>query len=520
MTQASEAKQILGAVRSRWEEMAAVLPGLFLTMLNATMLDLPRADVIDALDSDRYRIQWIHGSYIVGAAAGMAITSFLASRFGLRRAYLAAILIFTVAGTLCGTVSEVIWMAPLRFLQGFGMGLTICSGMVLIWRAYPTRKELAMGLYGLGVYLPALAGAPVGGLLTALLSWRLIFLVNLPLGVLVGAAAWWTLPRDEPQQPSAVKFDLFGYLLLLTWIATINVVLDMGQYWGWLNSPDFVPWFVAFVISFATFIAWGILALHPTINLRPLAIRNFGLGILIKALYSINLLVLVKLLSGYMIDLRQYQWWQGALVILPAVGTMFLAVIASAHWGTPATRRLRMFVGLGIMAVATWQLSVIDVYTAKELQSALLGLWAIGAGLVVVPALLTVFEGLTNEQTLKTAGVFNIFRSMPAFLVGAILATLLTQRTDAQFDVLRQNIRYNRPIVSEAARQPERHFAAHGSGHAVVGKQAHATLHKWVHANSRAFAFQSVLQMLALVPASAMVLVLLLRKPAPVEASA
>jgi hypothetical protein len=91
-----------------------------------------------------------------------------------------------------------------------------------------------------------------------------------------------------------------------------------------------------------------------------------------------------------------------------------------------------------------------------------------------------------------------------------VLATLLTQGTDAQFDVLRQNIRYNRPIVAESLR-PQRHFDNHGSLAEAAGKQAHATLARWVHANSRAFALQGIFEYLSLVPAVGLVLVLLVR---------
>jgi DHA2 family multidrug resistance protein len=149
-------------------------------VLHSTILDLPRAEAIDALDSDRSRIQWIFASYLVGSATGMAMTQFLGSRIGLRASYLLALGLFTAAGSACGAMSEVVWLTPLRLLQGFGTGLLISTGMVLLWRAYPRRRGFAMALYGMAVYVPALAGAPLGGFLTAWFSWRVIFLVNPP----------------------------------------------------------------------------------------------------------------------------------------------------------------------------------------------------------------------------------------------------------------------------------------------------------------------------------------------------
>ncbi len=504
----NEASRILGAIRGRQRVLLAVVSGLALIMLHWNMLVLPRADFIDALDSDHYRIQWITGAYLLGSAAGMALTKYVGGRLGLRQAYLLGLACFTIGGVLCAAASEVIAMAPFRLAQGFGNGLVLSVGMVILWRAFPAERALAMAIYGMAVYVPALAGAPLGGLLTAWHSWRWIFLLLLPLGLLAFLLAWRLLPPDEPAERDNFSFDAIGLVLFLTWIIALSVVLDMGQYWGWLASPQFVPWFVGFIVAFGGFVAWGVVAPKPLTNLRVLALRSFALGVGIKALFTINLEVLVKLVSSYMVNLRGYQWWQGAVVMAPALATMTAATTAALFWGTPRNRRLRMFAGLAVMAAATAAFSAVDLYTAKGWQAAIMACWGAGAGLVVAPALLTTFEGLTAEETLRTAGVFNILRALPAFAVGATLATLLTRETDAQFDVLRQNIRYNRPAVAESFRSFDAHFTAHGSPQALAVKQAHAALGKWVHANARAFAFQNIFRYLALVPAAGLLLVL------------
>src|SRR5262249_5888781 len=124
---------------------------------------------------------WIAGSYLIGSAAGMTWTGMAADLFGLRRAFLGALVLFTVAGSLCGFVSEVIVMAPLRLLQGLGAGLVLSPGMVLIWREFPDRRDMAMAGYGLGVYFAAIQGAVLGGVLATYGTWRWLFWVNLPL---------------------------------------------------------------------------------------------------------------------------------------------------------------------------------------------------------------------------------------------------------------------------------------------------------------------------------------------------
>src|SRR5262249_43427379 len=184
---------------------------------------------------------------------------------------------------------------------------------------------------------------------------------------------------------------------------------------------------------------------RPLIDLRVLALPHFALGLSIKILFSVNLYVLVGLLSGYMIQLRGYQWWQGGLVLLPGVATMLLGIVLGIAVGNDGNRRLRMGWGLAIMCLAVALLASVDVFTAREWQAACVALWGLGAGLVAGPALLTTFEGLSDEESLRTAGLFNVCRSIPVFFVGGILTVLLTQRTDSHFDYLRQTVQYNQP---------------------------------------------------------------------------
>jgi DHA2 family multidrug resistance protein len=498
--------------RQQWAVVGS-LPGVALAMLHSAMIDLPRADVIDALDSDRYRFHWIQGAYLVGAASGMAMTRFVAARLGLRGAYLLGLVLFSLLSAACGFASEVMWMAPPRLVQGWGMGLLISSAMVLLWRELPDRKEWAMVGYGLAVYLSAILGATLGGLLTDWHSWRLIFLINLPVGLALAALASVALPRDRPAKPQAVRFDFLGLLLLVAWIATLNVVLDMGQYWGWLTSPFFVPWLAAFVVTFGAFVVWGVAAREPLISLRPFAVRNFALGLLIKALFSINLYVLLGLLAAYMINLRGYQWWQGSLVFLPALGTMALAAAAGYRWATAENRKLRMVGGLWIMAAATLRIAAVDLYTSKVLLALEVAVWGLGAGLVLGPAMLTLFEGLALEQTATGAGLFNLMRSLPAYIAGAALTVVLTQASDFYVDILGRNMTINQPQVREALKRPAVHFSDRGSPRIASAQQAQAFLRRWVRANAAAYAYQDVLRLLAWAPLLAAGLVLFVRVP-------
>jgi MFS transporter, DHA2 family, multidrug resistance protein len=505
------AAELWWAIRARWRVILAVLPGVAMALAHSTALNVPTADVIDALDTDKYRIHWISGSYLLGSAIGMALTRFAGSRLGFRGAYLVGIALFTVAAAACGLASDVIEMAPARFLQGLGNGLLISVGMVILWRAFPRHRELAMALYGMAVFVPATAGAVIGGLLAAWQSWRWIFLVNLPLGALILLIAMVLLPRER-RDKAQLPLDLIGLALLAGTIITLNVVLDLGQYWGWLTSPHFTLWLAAFLVAFVGFIIWGSLARRPLINLRVFGHWNTTFGLLIKVIFSINLYALIAILSLYMVNLRGYQWWQAGLVILPAVVTMIASILLGISVGRAGNRRLRMFAGLSAMALATWQLRVLDLYTSKFWLAGIFAAWGTGAGLVIGPALFTVFEGLALDETTTLAGVFNIFRSIPAYIATVTLVTFWTQATDAHFDTLRQSVQLNRPVVSESYEGLQERFIARGSPRDQSIVQSHALVARWSHANARAFALQDVLRDLTILTAAGVIAVCFVRQ--------
>ncbi len=492
--------------------LAGVLPATFAVTLHSTVLDLPNADVIDAIDADRYRIYWVVGAFLVGSATGMVTTGLWQGRFGLRRTFVASVALFAVAAALCASAADVESMAPWRLVSGYGAGLVLCAGMLLLWREFPADDELAMTVYAMALYLSALGGVITGGFLLYRFSWQGLFLSSLPIGLGAAALAAALLPA-EPRAPRArsAPFDFAGLGLFTAWVVTMIPVVALGHYWGWMDSPDFVPWGVGFAVASAAFVAWGTLAARPAIDLRLLGVRNFGLGLAIKALLSIDFYVLASQLSGYMIGLRGYQWWQGALVFLPALLAMVTAMTAGALFGRDRDRKPRIFAGIAVMSAVTWHLASVDLYTSKLWIAAWLAAWGAGAGLAIGPTILAVFTGLEPQLLARSAGVFNIFRTLPVFAVGTLLGALLVAQQDTHFDRMRLRITRDRPVVAAARVGVERHLASRGTRPADGPLRAQAVLAAWVRANSGALALGDVLRTLALVTATSLLLVPLLR---------
>jgi MFS family permease len=492
-----------------WRLIVALAPGLLLLMVNVTLLSLVGAELTNALNSDRYRIQWIAGGYALGFMTGCMTTRLLSSQVGLSWCFWGSLLLFVLSAGFCGTVDSVFAMTPLRFLQGYGMGMALTSAMLLLWQRFGEHIPLWMALYGTLIFAGALIGAPLGGLLVHWLSWRWVFLIHFPVGAAVLLLAWFGLPDDRPAVRRPLRLDWIHLAMTLGMLLCVTMVLDMGQFWGWLDSPDLVAWLAGLVVFGTGFVVWGIVMPTPLISLRPLARPQYAGALLVKIIYSINTYTLIDPLSNYMIRLRGYQWWQGSVVLLSALALMLAAVCAGLRFGTSANRKARLVIGLIVMTVATWQLSAIDLYTSKAWIGLLVAVWGAGVGLAAVPVMMPVFEGLTQEQAFSTAGIFNITRFLPAFIIGATLGILMSRTTDAQVDRLRLRITHNRPAVSATVAHMKNEFTTRSHQTNGQDKQTQAVLGAWVRANARSFAFQSILGYLAGLTAAGAVLAML-----------
>ncbi len=491
-----------------WRLLLGLVPGLLVILADAAVLALPSTELTNGLDSDRYRIQWVTGSYAFGFMAGCMITGLVVGQVGLSRCFTGSLLVFAVSSALCAAADTVSAMTPPRLIQGLAVGLALTSSMLLLWERFPAGPAHGMAVYASVVLFGALLGAPLGGLLTSWLSWRWVFLVQLPLGLLAAASAAWALPDCRPAVRAPLRLHFLDLVMTLGWFTCLTVVLDMGQYWGWLDSAQLVLWLAGFVLCAVAFVAWGVFCSGALIGLRLLSVPRYAAAIVVRSVYEVSLYVVIGLLSGYMINLRGYQWWQGSAVLAATLPPMLAALVFGQWVDAPANRPIRLTLGMGAMAWATWCLSAADLYTSKFWTAGLVAVWGAGAGLATVPTIHLLYDGLSSAQARSQAGMFNLSRFLPALLVGAGLATLYARDTDAQMDRMRLRITHNRPPVQQTVAHMRQQFASRSGPSNESHLQSHAALARWVHSNSRAFAFQTVMEYLAILTAGGAALAL------------
>jgi len=503
---------IFGIAR-KWWVVVTFMPSLSLMGLNSTILDVTSLVMIPELDTDRYRYQWTIGASLFGAMMGMALLRWLRDRFGLRTLYVSGMFLYSLGLLGCGLARDVPTLTPCRFLQGFGEGMVVSNVLATMWREFPVQKDLAMAFYGVAIYFGKVAAPSLGAWITDYPNWHWVFLGPAPVALATFILSWWILLPDKPADVKPAPFDFPGLWLMALWVLALIVCLFRGQKWGWTTSREWVVLWVMFISSFILFVIRELSIEGPLIDLRLFRRRTFLVTMIVKSFYVINMYGVLSLLGDYMVGTRGYPRTTTALVLLPGALATGVTLMVSGIIGRNWNRKVRIVGGLVGMAVMTWQLAILDLYTSKWLIAGLFVLWGAATGLVISPLLVMASEGLTQSEVVSSAALKNMVRIMPGTFGSLLVGTLLTRRGDAQFDYLRQNIIENRAVAENVRENLMVFLTTRGSSGVDASQQASHVIGSYIYADAAAYASQTGLHYLAIMVALAALLALFLRPP-------
>ena len=231
----------------------SVMAATVMNSLDSTIANVALPHMQGSVSASQDQITWVLTSYIVAAAIMTPLTGWLAGNFGRKRLMLYSIVGFTIASGLCGLATSLFELVGFRLLQGiFGAALVPMSQAILLDINPPERHGPAMAVWGMGAILGPIIGPALGGYLTDTYSWRWVFYINLPVGMLAFAGLWFFL--SETKNAQRIKLDLFGFAMLALGIASLQMMLDRGQQLDWFHSLEICIEGTASVTFFYLFI--------------------------------------------------------------------------------------------------------------------------------------------------------------------------------------------------------------------------------------------------------------------------
>lgn len=403
--------------------LVGIMAASLLQVLDSTIANVAIPHMQSALGATADTVTWVLTSYIVASAVAMPITGWLADRIGARRLFIGSVAGFIIASMLCGMAQNLPEMVIFRALQGIaGAFIPALSQSFMLDTSRPSRHAQVMAIWGMGIMIGPILGPVLGGWLTESASWRWVFYVNLPIGI-VSLAILMSLLPERPA--TARRFDLFGFALIGLALATFQLMLDRGHQLDWFASKEI--WLYAFLAASGVWIA----VIHLTTARAPIfdralfTDRNFAISLAFMLVIGVVMFANMALMAPMLQHLFGYSVIDTGLVLMPrGIGVLISMQLAGVLVRRGADVRVVVGSGFAIVAMSQWQMAHWSLATDAWhfVQSGLIQ--GLGMGLVFIP--LNIAAYATLEPRLRTEGssLLNLMRSLGAS-IGISITTIL-----------------------------------------------------------------------------------------------
>jgi DHA2 family multidrug resistance protein len=429
----------------RWLIGAAVMLTTIMVILDMTIVNVSLPHMMGALGATSDQITWVLTTYIVVNAIFIPMTGFFAALVGRKRLMLISISGFVVSSALCGQAHSLTEMVVFRALQGaFGAAVIPLSQAILI-DAFPAKERgKAMALWGIGVMLGPVLGPTLGGFITQHLTWRWVFYINVPVG-LINILMVTRFLRDSDRH--RVNADWWGALLMAVGIGALQLVLDRGNQDDWFVSNLILALSIISALSLIFFIrrSWG--RDDSVAQIQLLKDGNLRAACGMMALFGLGLFGTIILQPIMLEQLLNYPAETTGLVMAPrGIGSALSMFLVSRLIGRVDARRI-IFLGLFLSALGsyfmTWYNLIIDpawIIWPSVLQG-------LGMGMIFVPLSTLAYETLPRAAIDHAAALFNLFRTIGSSVGISIAGTLLSRETQINWNRLGGHINPYNPAL-------------------------------------------------------------------------
>jgi DHA2 family multidrug resistance protein len=501
-----------------WIIAGAVSLAAFMEVLDTSIANVALPHIAGGLAASNDESTWVLTSYLVSNAIVLPLSGWLVASLGRKRFFLICITFFTASSFLCGIAPSLGFLLLFRVLQGaFGGGLQPMAQSILGDSFAPEKRGLAFSLYGITTICAPAIGPTLGGWITDNYSWRWIFYINVPVGI-VALILVYQLVEDPPYiarlKARLSGFDFIGFSLLTLGVAALQIVLDKGQEDDWFGSRFITTLVVIAVVGLLSLVIWEWFQKQPIVDVRlfknfNVATTNLMFLMLGAALFSSTVLMpqLLQTLMGYTAQKAGNVLSAGALVVLvvlPMVGKLTARFQA---------RHIIAFGWIGL-AIAMY-ISSKQVDLLMSFRSAtLLRVWQyIPVAFLFVPLTLAGYVGLAPEKTNAAAGLMNFFRNMGQSVGTSAVTTMIARRSQYHQSVLAEYTasgRFQASITALAVRLTHSGLNAHAAKQQALGR-----LYALVQSQAAVLSYIDMYWLLAMGSAIMFVASFLLKKNEP-----
>jgi DHA2 family multidrug resistance protein len=498
-----------------WLVAIAVMSATFLEVLDTTVVNVSLPHIAGTLSASNEEATWVLTSYLVANAIVLPMTGWLAGMFGRKRLLLGSVIGFTLSSLCCGLAPSLPFLIVFRLIQGVtGGGLQPLSQAIMLEAFPPKKRGMAMAFWALGIVVAPMLGPVLGGWLTDNYSWRWVFYINLPIGLLaVAMTQFFVFDPAYIRRKAGSKIDYWGLGLLVVGIGALQIMLDKGQQEDWFESR--------LIITLAVLAGAGLVALvwrelktqSPIMDLRLFKDRTFATGIGLITVLGFVLYGSTVLLPLLMQTLLGYSSFDAGLANLPRGLASFLTMPLVGLLMSRIEARKLLVAGLCVVTTSLLILSRLSLDAGYWNFFLPLIVQGASLGLLFVPLTTITNGGVSKERMGQATSIFNLMRNIGASIGIATVTTLLARRSQLHTSELTAHVTAFSPQALSQLEGIKASLIAAGADPATAAQKAAAILFGRIQQQAGMMSYEDAFLLMAFMFGSMLLLVPLMRKP-------
>ncbi|HEX3521951.1 MAG TPA: DHA2 family efflux MFS transporter permease subunit [Stellaceae bacterium] len=509
-----------GAGANQWLIAVLVALATFMEVLDTTIANVALRYIAGGLGVSEDEASWVVTTYLVSNAIILTASAFLAKTIGRKRFFLICLALFTASSVLCGVAWNLQTLLLFRIMQGLGGGGMVPVATSILVDAFPpTKRGQAFAVFGVAVVVAPVVGPTLGGWLSDNVSWHWCFLINGPVGVLTIALialilrdSHAAIEEQRKWRQQKAGFDLVGFVLVATFLGSLEIVLDRGLEDDWFGSSFITSVAIVCGLAFVLMIPWEMTRRNPTIDIRMVASRQFGACFLVMLATGAILLATTQFLPELVQeDFGYTATWAGVMISPGGMVTMAMMFVAGRLVGKIQPKYL-IAVGAVIIALSMYALTNVYGDLGFWFMARCRMLFGVGFPLIFVSITSASYDGIPPDKTGQASALINAARNTGGSIGISLISNVLWRREQFHQTRLVDQALPSSTQYQDTLHQMTNYFVGQGSSLIEAQQQTIAWIGQQVQLQASFLAYMDVFWVLTLVALAAVPLALSLRK--------
>jgi DHA2 family multidrug resistance protein len=451
-----------------WIIAVAVTLATFMEVLDTSIANVALPHIAGGLSAGQDESTWVLTSYLVSNAIVLPLSGWLSSIIGRKNFYMGCVALFTLSSFMCGLAPNLATLIICRILQGAGGGGLQPSEQAILADTFPPAKRgMAFAVYGIAVVTAPAIGPTLGGWITDNFTWRWIFFINVPVGIL-SILLTSRLIQDPPyfrrRKLHETSIDYVGLGFVALGLGTLQVILDKGQRDDWFES-HFIQYLSLICVTSLIFVVlWEWRHKDPIVDLHLFRERTFAVSNLLMFMLGFALLGSTLLLPLFMQTLLGYTAQQAGLALMPGGFTIMLLLPLVGILLSRYTPRWLLLFGLSMLSLSLFHMTRFDLDIDFRTAALARMLQAIGMAFLFVPINTAAYALLPREKNNAASGLMNLARNIGGSVGISVVTTMLDRRTQFHQNQLTSHLSASNPALQSRIKALGLLLQSHGGG--------------------------------------------------------